>query len=92
MEKRINPIDEKVEKVTDTLTTSKTVLNLLYVISILGLLTGIAFSIAALNELNEIMNEGADTKIFVLALTVGIIVPSYFLMQWTRSKKKVLDR
>ncbi len=89
MENKVNPIDKKVKNVSDILTTSKTVLNLINAICIIGILTGIFFSIVALINFDRVINR-PENIFSALLLTVGIIVPSYLIILWSSKKRNML--
>ncbi len=88
-----NPIDEKVDKVTEVITTSRSVYKALIFIWYLALVVGIGFIIAA-PIIYNIEHQSSDGVVygFYVSLPVGfvIVIVSLLLISSTKKKLKTL--
>ena len=82
-----NPIDEKFDKATEVLTTSKTVLKSTNFILVISMLTGIGFVIFCLAALVSVRE---DQRLEVLGyLSISIIATSIVIFLYSKNRKKL---
>lgn len=82
-----NPIDDKVERILNLLSTSKTVWNLIILICILGILFGI-YGILIMSY-NATDGRHHMEAIYFLG-PFGLIIPASIILNWAIGRKKKL--
>lgn len=85
-----NPIDEKVDRAAQIITTSKSVLKLANLLLLIGILTGIGFIVFCIAALFSARQDQTSEVLGFLAISVLATLIVTFLYSKNKKKLKVL--
>jgi hypothetical protein len=86
-----NPIDEKVDRAAHIITTSKTVLNFTNLLLLIGILTGIGFTVFCIAALFSVRQDQISEVLGFLALSVLATLIVAILYSKNKRKRKLLE-